>query len=642
MKRNNIILAALVALVAVVWSCSDKDIDDNYYNSTRQTAAAKLQSDPDRFSLFCQVLQRANCMSLLSTYGEFTLFAPTNDAVGRYLSENGFASVDQIPNTTCDTLAYTHIIKKDAYFTTGQFEGALAQTNMCDRYIEVASTANDAGELVYLVNGNAHIIEKDDSLTNGVMHVIDHVLISSNRGLAGQIEKDSLCTIFAEALQLTGLDNEISAYEDETYHVEHDSIYYGVDLEYGGNSYKMKYPEKRYFKFTAFVETDSVFAAFGINNIEDLKAKAKAKYDEVYPNDAGKYDSDWRNRKNPLNRFIAYHLLDRIMNYNNFCSTGQIRDYYCRPDICDPEDYYETMCPGTIMRLCAPSAGLYINRKGLKNNASIQGVKILSATETAAISTYSHNAQNGTYHYIDKPLYYSKEVRDQVLNRRIRIDGTCLSPDFMNSGAARVQFSQTTVTGMKNGYITNWKTTPETTIGVRGDEIWTVSYEGNMICIKGMYDVSIKIPPVPAGTYEVRVGFSKGIGRGMLQAYFRDDAVGIDEPCGIPVDAGFSDQTGFQDDTDDPEYNLAIDKAMHNLGYMKAMDSQGGGADAAPFRATGYILRRVLTVRNFEEGHTYWLRLRQIMKDPALYYSFDYLELCPKSVYASPNGEDTH
>lgn len=642
MKRKNIILLALLAVVALVWSCNDKDIDDNYYAATKQTAAQKLQTNPETYSLFCDVLQRSNCMSLLSTYGTFTVFAPTNDAMNRYLRECGYSSIDQIPNDKLDTLAYTHIIKNDAYFTTDIGEGALPQMNMDDRYIDIASSSNENGELVYVVNGKSNIIERDDSCTNGVVHTIDRVLVSSGFFLPDLIENDSLCTIFGQALKLTGLGNLISASEDESYTIDEDSVRYGVVLNFGGNKYQMKYPERRYYKYTAFVETDSVFREYGINSLDDLIAKAKEVYDQVYPGDAGTYDGNYRDRRNPLNRFIAYHLLDRIMNYNNFCSTGEIRDYYCRLDIADPEDYYETMCPHTIIRVCAPASGLYINRKGLKESASVRGVKILTSTETANLTSYSHQARNGVYHFIDRPLYYDVRTRDVVLNRRIRIDGTTLSPDFMNAGVARVKFTQTTVTGFKNGFITNWKTSPETTIGVRGDEIWTVSYEGNMICIKGMYDVSIKIPPVPAGTYEVRLGFSKGVGRGMLQAYIRDEANGIDEPCGIPLDAGFSDQTGFQDDTDDPDYNLAIDKAMHNLGYMKSMDSQGGGQDAAPFRATSYILRRILCVKNLEEGHTYWLRLRQIMKDPELHYSFDYIELCPKSVYASAAGEDTH
>ena len=43
-----------------------------------------------------------------------------------------------------------------------------------------------------------------------------------------------------------------------------------------------------------------------------------------------------------------------------------------------------------------------------------------------------------------------------------------------------------------------------------------------------------------------------------------------------------------------------------------------------------------------DSNKTYHLRFRQVLDDPNRYWSFDYIELCPKSVYGSPEGEDTH
>ena len=81
---------------------------------------------------------------------------------------------------------------------------------------------------------------------------------------------------------------------------------------------------------------------------------------------------------------------------------------------------------------------------------------------------------------------------------------------------------------------------------------------------------------------------------------------------------------------------------MHNRGYMKAMDSwhPGGGDD--PMRALQSDLRRILTTKYLDSNKTYHLRFRQVLDDPDRYWSFDYIELCPKSVYGSPEGEDTH
>ena len=79
---------------------------------------------------------------------------------------------------------------------------------------------------------------------------------------------------------------------------------------------------------------------------------------------------------------------------------------------------------------------------------------------------------------------------------------------------------------------------------------------------------------------------------------------------------------------------------MHNLGFMKAPDSyRPGGGNT--MRENG-IIRRILATEYLTETQDYWLRFRQVLDDPNCYISLDYLELCPKSVYASPQGEDRH
>ena len=80
---------------------------------------------------------------------------------------------------------------------------------------------------------------------------------------------------------------------------------------------------------------------------------------------------------------------------------------------------------------------------------------------------------------------------------------------------------------------------------------------------------------------------------------------------------------------------------MHNRGYMKSMDCwhPGGGDDTM---RTLSPLRRILATKYLDSNKTYHLRFRQVLDDPDRYWSFDYIELCPKSVYGSPEGEDTH
>ncbi len=640
MKKIHILLAALAFFGVVSCVDNDDDIPMNYYQSKKVTAAGFLEDHQEQFSEFIAILKKTPYFSMLSTYGEFTLFAPNNEAIGRYLQKSGFGQVDNIPTETCDTLARTHIIKKGAFFTTDIGEGALPELNMDDAYIVLSSDSDvtNHNALVYYINKNSRMLEYNDSVTNGVVHVINNVISSSSLLLPDKIEEDPSLTLFSQALQLTGMADSLTKYMDETYSCSEDSVHEGVMVRCTSGSAlytRSFWPEKRYFKYTAFVEPDSVYHAKGINNLDDLKAYAKKVYDETYPEDAGLYDDDPKHRKNPLNRFVSYHLLPRVGQYNSWVMSGDLREHCWYTSLTDPEEFYETMCPGTMMRFAGPPAGLFINRKGLQNRFTVRGVKVLSPSESGTID---QNALNGVYHYLDDILAYTPEVRDVVLNCRIRIDATVLSPDFMNCNG-RGRYGEDILTGFKNQYITDWRVSDETYVGVHSDVGYWNSYQANAVCISGVFDVAFKLLPVPSGTYEIRLGYTVGEERGVVQVYLNN------EPCGIPVDLrvyGPDPNIGWVEDTDDEEENIANDKAMHNRGYMKGMDSYRPWDADNPLRGNNWNLRRILTTQYLDSNKTYYLRFRQVLDDPDRYWSFDYIELCPKSVYGSPEGEDTH
>ena len=632
-----------LSLSTTLTSCvdNDDDVPENYYASTKVTAAGFLEKNPEQFSSFIDILKRTGIYPILATYGDHTVYAPTNEGVQRYLSSNGYGSIDQIPSTKLDTLARTHIILKGAFFTTDVSEGAMPELNMNDAFITLSSDSDvyNHNALVYYVNTSARIIERDDSVTNGVVHVVDNIISASNKMLPDQLQQDSTVSIFSDALMQTKLYLLLQEYIDENYKCSEDSVFEGkmVRCTSGSELYTRSFwVGTRYIKYTAFVEPDSVFHRYGIYNVKDLFAYAKKLYDQTYPADAGLYDDDYSNRKNPLNRFVAYHLIDRIGEYNSWVVSGNLRRDCWMTNVTDPEEFFPTMCPGTIVRFAGPPDGLFINRKGFQKKASVRGVKVLSPSESGSTN---RQALNGMYHYIDDILAYTTEVRDVVLNCRIRVDATALSPDFMNCNG-RGRYGENILTGFKNDYISGWKLSPETYVGVHSDVDYWNSYQSNAVCVSGIFDVTFNLPPVPGGTYEIRLGYTSGSERGVVQVYLDN------EPCGIPVDLrvnGDQDPAiGWVADTSDEEENAANDKAMHNRGYMKGIDSYRSANASTTFRDNQWNLRRILTTQTLKEGQTYQLRFRQVLDDPECYWSFDFIELCPKSVYDNPQGEDTH
>lgn len=636
--RSCMLAIAVGSMTAsLLTACVDNDFnDENYYSATKRTAAQFLNDSPERYSKFQQILERANYYSMLGTYGTYTIFAPTNEAVDKYLSEAGLRDISEIPDAKCDTIARTHIINTQACFTTDIYSGDLPM-NMDDRYLVLScdSDVNNNNQLLTFVN-RSKLVQKDDSVTNGVVHTIDRLITPSNKFLPDLLAEDSTTTIFAKALQVTNMCDSLTKYLDLSYFVDDDSVTIGVPIRYGNQDWNATYPERRFYRYTALVETDEVFARYNIHNLEDLIAYAKRVYDKTFPKDAGLYDDDFTNRKNPLNRFVSYHLIDGRIGHDDLAPSGEVMKQCLITDIADPEAFWQTMMPGAMIRFCRPDGELFANRKGLgkKYYAGCKGVKVLSASESGR---RGDGALNGVFHYLDDILVYDVNTRDNVLNCRMRIDGTTLSPDFWNAGA--VEHNGDKLKAFKNGYIKGWKTSPETFIGVRSEFLWMSSYLANAICVKGQYDVTIKLPTPPPGTYEIRLGYVAGAERGVVQVYLNND------PCGIPIDlrvyAG-DPSIGVIIDAATEEEDLANDKALHNRGYMRGMDSyRKPGATNFRVDAWAEHMRRILTTTQIKEGEEYYLRFRQVLEGDAE-WSFDYIELCPKSVYASPQGEDTH
>ena len=605
--------ALLSCSIAVgMTSCvdNDDDVPMNRYTAGKLTAAQFLEENESRVGDFISILKKSNYFAMLSTYGNYTVFAPNNEAFSTYMC-----------------------------------------MNMAETYLELSinSDAENNNAVVHYANKVARMLEYDDSVTNGVVHIVNHIIPRTSDKLPDVIAADSTVTIFSQALFMTGLADSLMAYEDKNYPE------WGADKTSQDSAYQWtimvkckaegadpcQWVQKRYFKFTAFIEPDSIFAAEGIHNIDDLIAKAKAVYDAVYPEDAGLYDNDFKNRKNPLNRFIAYHLLDRVMPYDEVIMR---KDCFKHWDIdkCDPEEFYETMCPGTLMRFSSWNDELYINRKGHKTNTEVEGIRVFRPAESGSTL---QQAPNGMYHYITKVLWFDTTVRDIVMNCRIRFDTTVLSPDFLNSD--RPLYGENKLRGYRLDYIKNWKVMGEkAVIALHGEGPWWQHYKSNGITISGIFDVTIKLPPVPkAGTYEIRTGYPANAERGVVQFYLND------VPCGIPADlriGGWDPSIGWVadvtgDNAEARNANKATDKAMHNRGYMKGMDCYWQGA--APENALRNLtnnLRYVLTTQQLDPNETYYLRCRQVLKDPECYWSFDYLEFCPKSVYSGETGEDTH
>ncbi|MBO6078813.1 MAG: fasciclin domain-containing protein [Bacteroidaceae bacterium] len=745
-KKSALTIVA-AAFLGMGISCTDiwsEQHPGTYYTSSGETIAdfltGTLENHGD-YSYFISILQKAELWGQMRTYGTYTCFAPDNKAVQDYIDlrrdeartdsiRQVFTSIETVLQNRrlCDTLARTHLFNNTMYASDLSGSGVLQHPNMLDRYITYNSIA-DSSQLVYdydgnpikakdgsdsvmvrlkyLINMQAVILEPDDSVENGVVHVIDRVIRPSNQFLPGLIKENPNLTIFYDALINTRLvDAMDEVYYDETYpEIEYEWTVQALRDNYAGIHHnktsveddRIAMPEKREFKFTMFVMPDTALANYaddytvlaglnGIHDYADLKAYAAA----VYPE--GKNDPDTAVTSS-IYRLVAYHILPCWLSYDQF-NTSQadiIKNYKGviganKDIIIDPEDFFETMLPHSIMRISSPyidgkRKGIYINRKGYQGvNLEAEGIRIAeTADEYNLPGTITNLCINGGYHYINKLLVYDDFTRNVALQTRMRIMCCTLSPDFINSGG-RGRFNgdpsnggnanlNAMVFAYKEGYCTNFQWVPDQTrFYVRYRDKGFGTFNGDEITVRGSYDLTFKLPPVPSdGNYEIRawnnanqgVGGASSSDRGVVQFYFHQ-AVPSDKdtywrnwdwvPEDIPVDlrlTGDDARIGRVPDNDSrydgmtaEQKELAIqvnDRAMRIRGFMQGMDSYGNGSN--PLRDDKNCYRKIICNEYLRADNDYYIRMRQVFDDDGV-FPFSFIEIVPKSIYEG--NEDRH
>ena len=368
--------------------------------------------------------------------------------------------------------------------------------------------------------------------------------------LPDQLATDPKTTIFSAALQLTGLADTLrnciyADYEQP----ENLKYYYVADLWHEVAWHN----ERRFRTFTVFAETDEVLASQGITSLEQLRAYAKTVYDAVYPEDAA--ITDPTDRRNSLNRFVAYHVLPQGLSYYYLTVyDGKELEKCVDRNLTDIAAWYATLMPHAAMKCSYPKMpeesadeGLYLNRRGLKDGPDrygqqVRGTKILSDEATGG---FDHPCLNGCYFHIDRILTYDAQTRDNVLGGELwRVDFKTLSPDIMNNAdELRGYYLVDDNSGHpddsyipKNGrnYIYDWDAlenfkanedneSPGLIARRAHANFW--SWQGDEVLLLGKADFTVKLPPLPAGEWEIRMSQLVLSEPTPIKAYLNDQLV---------------------------------------------------------------------------------------------------------------------
>ncbi len=396
------LIALSIAFIALLPSCKKVEYPLVSINPTLNITAY-IESKPDQFSLWDQILQRTGYDGFLNAYGSYTVFVPNNDAVTAYLKSVNASSVSAISVDTLKDLVKFHVILGDTISTNFFIDGKIRSPTFLGQYLS-SSVSNVNGVSSYNINSQALITQSNIALGNGVMHVIDHVLRPATLTLYQTLAANPKYSIFTAALVATGLKDSI-------------------------NTNALTNPNKNRNYFTVIAQSDSNYKALGIPDLATLKAK---------------YATTNNSLNNPLDGFYAYvgyHLIPE----NDYLT--DILSKTSHPTLSPTQDVITDVLQGQNIQLD------YDNILGVQ----YPGVSVdRSKSNIPTTNGIIHSVNGDLFIKIFPPTRLDWDVADQpefrkltsVFRRAGQSSGTLNSPmtniSWSGTGTAQYQCSSTT------------------------------------------------------------------------------------------------------------------------------------------------------------------------------------------------------
>lgn len=166
-----------VLLLAIFFTgCSDDDDNNMPIEKTPETITELAVATPD-LSILVQALLAAdgNLAAVLDDpSGDYTVFAPTNAAFEKFLTDNNFASLDDVPKAVLTQVLLNHVVAgelQSSALTTGYGKTLATEATTGANLSIYINTSNGV-----TLNGMSSVTTPDVDATNGIIHIVDEVI----------------------------------------------------------------------------------------------------------------------------------------------------------------------------------------------------------------------------------------------------------------------------------------------------------------------------------------------------------------------------------------------------------------------------------------------------------------------------------
>jgi uncharacterized surface protein with fasciclin (FAS1) repeats len=198
-----------ITTLAFVAACggSDDDPPPPPPPAAPGTVVQIAQSDA-RFSILVEAVVAADLANTLSGSGPFTVFAPTNDAFAALLAELGVTKDQLLADKPLLTAVLTYHVLPARVASTQIVPGKAVTTVQGDVF-----KIDAAGAGLAITDGRnrvANIAAADIAASNGIVHVIDKVLLPADKNIVQTAQALPDFSILVEAVVAAGLDGALS------------------------------------------------------------------------------------------------------------------------------------------------------------------------------------------------------------------------------------------------------------------------------------------------------------------------------------------------------------------------------------------------------------------------------------------------
>ena len=270
MKKESLCSFVAVLTLLLAMSSCEKDVMEIVISDDKQIDELMEEQN---LTAFLSILDISGMRSTVHAYGNYALFAPTNDAVDAYLFQIGKNTVNDLTKEEATAVVKYHLLnisdKTDSLTTTGFVDGRMAYPNFTGSFL----TTKQEGENIR-INRQAFIVSpRDIKASNGHLHIIDQLLTPPDtltESITARVRAlpDNF-SLFKEAFERSGL----------------------ADLLATGVKGSWK---------TLFIQDNEAFATEGITTLAELIADLRANTPAI------------ENEDSLLHNFIAYHTVPRL------------------------------------------------------------------------------------------------------------------------------------------------------------------------------------------------------------------------------------------------------------------------------------------------------------------------------------------